>query len=83
MLSGQLLQQLLVLGPWSWVDFSDQLQVVLPCGGWGLVGGIEGISLGVWGLNCFALLVLVFPFGLVLKFLRAYVCQFCRHSPET
>lgn len=41
LLSRHLLQQLLLLGP---VLGGSAL------GGWGLAGGIEGVSLGLWGL---------------------------------
>lgn len=52
------------------------------------MGGTEGISLGLWGLNCFALLILVFPFGLEPKFLKGPVFVSCadraprRESPK-
>ena len=46
-----------MLGPWRWVDVSDQLQVVLPCGGWGLVGALK-VFLLVFGV----LIVLPFLF---------------------
>lgn len=53
------------------------------------MGGTEGISLGLLGLNCFALHVLVFPFGLEPEFLKGaifVICtkgQFCPRGPET
>ena len=50
------------------------------CGG--LVGGTGGISLGLWGLNCFALLVLVFPFGLEPKFLKGLYLSVLPTQPQ-
>lgn len=57
--------------------------MVLPWqeGSGGLVGSHWGISLGLWGLNCFALLV--FPFGLEPKFLKACICQFCQQPQDS
>ena len=52
------------------------------------MGVIEGISFGLLGF-VFALLVLVFPFGLEPKFLKGPIfvtCtkgRFCRQGPET
>lgn len=49
---------------------------------WGPGGGATGgISLGLWGLNCFALL-LVFPFGLEPKFLKGLYLSVLPTQPQ-